>query len=70
MSQKYLMLFSKCAIQNDLYFTPSAMEMDIQIVAHHLCKMWIFCEPKSNVMKYMTFCSGINWDCLASSKKI
>jgi hypothetical protein len=24
---------------------------------------------KGHVMKYMTFCSGINWDCLASLKK-
>jgi hypothetical protein len=23
-----------------------------------------------NVMKYTTFCRGINWDCLASLKKI
>ena len=27
-------------------FNPLALEMDISIVAHHLCKMWIFYEPK------------------------
>ena len=31
--------------------------------------MWIVYEPKSNVMKYTTFCRGINWDCLASLKE-
>ena len=46
------------------------MEMDILRVAHHLCKMWILYEPKGNVMKYTTFCRGINWDCLASLKEI
>ena len=25
---------------------------------------------EGNVMKYTTFCKGINWDCLASLKKI
>jgi hypothetical protein len=25
---------------------PLALELDMQIVAHHLCKMWIFYEPK------------------------
>ena len=33
--------------------------------------MWIFYEPKKGrVMKYTTFSWGINWDCLASLKKI
>ena len=27
-------------------------------------------QKKDNVMKYTTFCRGINWDCLASLKKI
>ena len=50
---------------------PLALEMDIQIVAHHLYKMWIFLRTKKgNVMKYTTFCRGINWDYLASLKKI
>jgi len=31
----------------------------------------MFYEPKKgNVMKYTTFCTGINWDCSASLKKI
>ena len=28
------------------YINPLALEMDIEIVAHHLCKMWIFYERK------------------------
>ena len=47
------------------------MEMDIQIVARHLCKnVNILRTQKGYVMKYTTFCRGINWDCLASLKKI
>ena len=49
---------------------PLAPELYIEIVAHHLCKMWIFYEPKKgNIMKYTTFCRGKNWNCLASLKK-
>ena len=61
----------QCFCQNtEMPINPLAMEMDIEIVAHHLCKIWMFYEPKSNVMKYTTFCRGINWDCLASFRKI
>jgi len=28
------------------YINPSALEMDIQITAHHLCKTWILYKPK------------------------
>jgi hypothetical protein len=58
---------AKCRL---LCINPLALELDIYIVAHHLCKMWIFYEPKKgSVMKYTTFCRGINSDCLASLKK-
>ena len=29
------------------FINPLALEMDIWIVAHHLCKMWIVYEPKN-----------------------
>ena len=32
---------SRCYLIN-----PLALELDIEIVAHHLCKMWIFYETK------------------------
>jgi len=56
------------SVSDTRIFNPLALEMDIEIVAHHLCKMRIFYKPKS-VMKYTTFCRGINWDCLASLNK-
>jgi len=28
------------------YVNPSALELDIYSLAHHLCKMWIFYEPR------------------------
>ena len=31
-------------------FNPLALEIEIEIVAHHLCKMWIFYEPKKKKM--------------------
>jgi len=31
--------------------------------------MLIFCEPKGNIMKYMTFCGGINGDGASKCKK-
>ena len=49
---------------------PLALDLDIYILAHHLCKMSIFYEPRSNIRKYMTFCGGINEDSERKSKKI
>ena len=28
------------------WIDPLALELDIQILEHHVCKMWIFYEPK------------------------
>jgi len=30
----------------DFHFNPLALELDIYILAHYLCKMWIFYEPR------------------------
>jgi len=45
-----------------LDFNPLAVEVDIYSLAHHLCKMWTFYEPRINISKYKTFCGGINED--------
>ena len=37
-------ILTKFGVSTD--FNPLALELDIQRVAHHLCKMWIFYEPK------------------------
>ena len=37
---------ASCSAENG-YFNPLALELDIYSLAHHLCKMWIFCEPRS-----------------------
>jgi hypothetical protein len=34
------------AAQILMLFNPLALELDIYSLAHHLCKMWIFCEPR------------------------
>jgi len=49
---------------------PLALELDIYSLAHHLCKMWIFHEPRmGNIRKY-TFCWGINEDGERKTEKI
>jgi len=35
-----------------------------------MCNVNILGTKKGNVMKYTTSCKGINWDCLASLKKL
>jgi hypothetical protein len=48
-----------------------ALELDIYSSAHHLCKMLILYEPRRvNIMKYTTFCGGINEDGERKSKII
>ena len=52
------------------YINPSALELDIYSLAHHLCKMWIILGTKrGNIRKYTTFCGGINEDGQRKSKK-
>jgi len=34
----------RCMVHNT--FNPLALELDIYSLAHHLCKMWIFYEPR------------------------
>ena len=41
--QSYCHQYSLCDYG---HFNTLALELDIEIVAHHLCKMWIFYEPK------------------------
>ena len=39
-------VYSYLAAHKILRFNPMAMELDIYSLAHHLCKMWIFHEPR------------------------
>jgi len=50
-----------------IYTNPLALELDIYNLAHHLCKMWIFYEPRR--VTYTKFCGGINEDGGRKSKK-
>ena len=50
---------------------PLALELYIYSLVHHLCNMWIFCEPKNVTLgNKSTFCGGINEDGERKSKKI
>ena len=52
------------------YINRLAPDLDIYSLAHHLCKMRIFYEPRSVTLgNNTTFCGGINEDGDRNSKK-
>ena len=67
---QYFILFMVFEATCSDLFNPLALELDIYVAAHNLWKCEYFInQKKGNIMKYTTFCRGINWDCLASLKK-
>ena len=61
---------SKTCRENSSLINPLALELDIYSLAHHLCKKWIFHDPRRVALgNNTTFCWGINEDNERKSKK-
>jgi len=68
-SNTFNLLFS--LFPNTETFNPLTLELDIYSLAHHLCKMWIFYEPRRVALgNNTTFCGRINEDGERKSRKI